>query len=85
MKITYELTAREIKFLIALKSKDYPINAWSGRMSDDSFRSKWKTEIQEFHDRDLCERKDSNSPNTYWTYGLNDKGLELQKNTLETL
>lgn len=79
MEVQYILTEREKEFLRALKIKTHPVNAWSGRMSDDEFISHWKEEIKSFSDNGLTEKKDDGHFDSYWCYGLNDKGLELQK------
>jgi len=82
MEITYNLTDREIAFLKALAAKETHKNRWSGRSSDDAFIAKWDKEIRIFKDAELTEKKDGGHYDEYWCYGLNAKGLELQKKYL---
>lgn len=79
MEVEYKLNEIEISFLRALSMKGYPINACSGRYSDDDFLKEWKREIIEFKRNDLLK---FNFQTCYWQYDLTEKGLDLQKKYL---
>ena len=72
MDIEIKLNKKEIAFLKALKSKPYPINAFSGRRSDDKFKKKWDKEIDAFIDAGFFD-KVNNGEGSYWQYDLNQK------------
>lgn len=82
METIYNLTDRETEFLKALAEKPTHKNMWSGRASDDAFIAKWDKEIRIFGDAGLTEKKDGGHYDEYWCYGLNAKGLKLQKKYL---
>jgi hypothetical protein len=84
MKIIYQLTDKEKEFLVALNNKTKgQRNGWSGMMEDDNFIKKWGKEIDIFSKNNLTEKKDNGWG--FWRYGLNEKGLELQKEIISEL
>ncbi len=78
IKKTYFLTEEEVNFLKALSNKTHPENRWSGRSSDDSFREKWKNEIDSFSKSGLTTKIDDGYGDSYWCYGLNNEGEKIQ-------
>jgi hypothetical protein len=79
MEIKYILTEQEKEFLKELNEKPYPKNKWSGRYSDDDFREKWKSIIETFGELGLTEHKNPGCDGDFWEYGLNKRGLNIQK------
>ena len=81
MKVTFILTIREKNFLIALNNKKKNQGQGTGMMCDDAFNKRWKKEIRTFSNNHLTKKKDGGYG--YWRYGLNTKGLKLQKQVVK--
>ena len=76
MKIIIELTEKEEECLIELHSrKGWETNAYTGHPKDDEFRIKYEEQLSSmeelfYHDNPYSE--------SYWSYSLTEKGLEVQ-------
>lgn len=77
MKVVYKLNDDEVALMKELLTKVHPLNAISGRMSDDAFNKKHKDAIASFKSVGLLKYVNKGS-DSYWQYDLTCLGKVIQ-------